>query len=92
MRDAAKYYFNAHQSQASYGTLPEVAQPKSIEEAYAVQAAFQALRTEQGRGVIAGYKLALTSQIMQDLMGIDHTCIGGIFETTIENGGAIIPH
>lgn len=90
VRDAAKYYFNAHQSRASYGTLPEVAQPKSIEEAYAVQAAFQALRTEQGRGVIAGYKLGLTSQIMQDLMGIDHPCIGGIFETTIHRSPAIV--
>ena len=57
VRDAAKYYFNAHKSRASYGTLPEVAQPKSIEEAYAVQEAFQALLTEQGRDVIAGYCL-----------------------------------
>ncbi len=90
VRDAAKYYFNAHKARASYGTLPEVAQPKSIEEAYAVQEAFQALLAEQGRGVIAGYKLALTSQIMQDLMGIDHPCIGGIFETTIHRSPAIV--
>ncbi len=90
VRDAAKYYFNAHRSRASYGTLPEVAQPNSIEEAYVVQEAFQALLTEQGRGAIAGYKLALTSQVMQDLMGIDHPCIGGIFESTIHRSPATV--
>ncbi len=90
VRDAAKYYFDAHESRAPYGTLPEVAQPKSLEEAYAVQEAFQALRREQGRGEIAGYKLALTSQIMQDLRGIDHPLIGGIFETTIHRSPATV--
>ncbi len=90
VRDAAKYYFNAHESRAPYGTLPEVAQPKGLEEAYAVQEAFQAMRTEQGRGWDAGYKLALTSRVMQDLMGIDHPLIGGIFETTIHRSPAIV--
>ena len=87
---AARYYFDAHESRASYGILPEVAQPNSTEEAYAVQDAFQALLAEQGRGVIAGYKLALTSQVMQDLMGIDHPCTGGIFDTTIHRSPAIV--
>ena len=77
VRDAAEYYFNAHMSRASYGILPDVARPQSLEEAYAVQEAFQALRTKQGRGAIAGYKLGLTSRIMQDLMGIDQPCMGG---------------
>ncbi len=90
VRDAAEYYFNAHMSRASYGILPDVARPQSLEEAYAVQEAFQALRTKQGRGAIAGYKLALTSQIMQDLIGIDHPCIGGIFETTIHRSPATV--
>ncbi len=90
VRDAARYYFNAHRSRASYGTLPEVAQPKSIEEAYAVQEAFQALLTEGGRGPLAGYKLAVTSQVMQELMGIDHPCVGGIFETTIHRSPATV--
>jgi 2-keto-4-pentenoate hydratase len=90
VRDAAEYYFNAHRSRASYGIPPDVAQPKSLEEAYAVQEAFQALRREQGRGAIAGYKLALTSRIMQDLVGIDHPCIGGIFETTIHRSPAAV--
>ncbi len=90
VRDAAEYYFNAHQSRASYGIPPEVAQPKSLDEAYAVQEAFQALCTEHGRGAITGYKLALTSRIMQELMGIDHPCIGGIFETAIHRAPATI--
>lgn len=89
-RKAATYYFNAHKSRASYGILPEVAQPKSIEDAYAVQEAFQALLTEQGRGPLAGYKLALTSQVIQELMGIDQPCIGGIFETTIHRSPAAV--
>ncbi len=90
VRDAAKYYFDAHESRAPYGTPPEVARPKSLKEAYAAQEAFQALRTEQGRGAIAGYKHALTSRIMQDLTGIDHPCIGGIFETTIHRSPATV--
>jgi 2-oxo-3-hexenedioate decarboxylase/2-keto-4-pentenoate hydratase len=67
-----------------------VAQPKDLVEAYAVQEAFQGLCREHGRGAIAGYKLALTSRIMQDLMGIDHPCIGGIFETTIRRSPATV--
>lgn len=90
VKDAAEYYFNAHESRASYDVPPDVAQPKSLEEAYAVQDAFQALRKKHGRGAIAGYKLALTSRIMQDLVGIDHPCIGGIFETTIHRAPATV--
>ena len=90
VRDAAEYYFAAHMSRASYGILPDVAQPQNLEEAYAIQEAFQALLREQGRGAIVGYKLGITSRIMQDLMGIDQPCMGGIFETTIHRSPATV--
>jgi 2-keto-4-pentenoate hydratase len=53
--------------------------PASLDEAYAIQGAFQEIEEATGRGVIAGYKIGLTTPVMQRLCGVDEPCDGAIF-------------
>ena len=43
------------------------------------------------RGAVAGLKIATTTRIMQELMGIDHPCGGMIFARRIHASGSAIP-
>src|SRR5262252_94069 len=44
--------------------------PASLEEADAIQRAFHDIERTSGRGVIAGYKIGLTTPVMQKLCGV----------------------
>jgi 2-keto-4-pentenoate hydratase len=63
----------------------------SIEQAYAVQACFQRLAcAAYGHGPLVGYKVALTSQAMQTMVGVDEPLAGGVFaDRVLAAGGAI---
>jgi 2-oxo-3-hexenedioate decarboxylase/2-keto-4-pentenoate hydratase len=63
--------------------LPAEVYPASLDEAYAVRRAFQALEEERGRGPVAGHKIGLTTPIMQKLCGIDEPCWGTIFASEV---------
>jgi len=79
---AARYLLDAHDSRATYCNLPADIAPRTIADAYAAQQAFaRLLAPRQGR--IAGVKIATTTKVMQELMGIDHPCGGMIFERSI---------
>jgi 2-keto-4-pentenoate hydratase len=56
--------------------------PSDLAEAYAVQERLQELFIP-ARGALAGYKIAITTPVMQKLMGMDHPCGGGIFASTL---------
>lgn len=62
----------------------------SVAEAYQVQRAYQRLLTDEGLGEIVGYKIALTSQTMQEMVGVNHPLAGAIFESVVEPGGGSI--
>jgi 2-keto-4-pentenoate hydratase len=79
---AARYIFQAHAGRAEYRNLPPDIAPRNVAEAYAAQAAFARL-LEPREGKIAGLKIATTTKIMQQLMGIDHPCGGLIFERRV---------
>lgn len=72
-----------HKAGARFGPLPDALRPVDVNEAYAVQAALHRLLTADGRGPIAGYKIALTSAAMQQMVGIDQPCAGAIFAETV---------
>lgn len=59
--------------------LPAEVYPANLEEAYAIRRAFQAIEEATGRGAIAGYKIGLTTPVMQRLCGVDEPCYGAIF-------------
>jgi len=79
---AARYVFDAHRARAAYRNLPPEIAPTTLAEAYAAQAALAPLLAAQF-GPVAGRKIATTTKVMQELMGIDHPCGGLIFARRI---------
>src|SRR5437899_5277498 len=65
--------------------LPAEIYPATIEEAYAIRHMFQEIEEASGRGAIAGYKIGLTTPVMQRLCGIGEPCYGGIFAREVHH-------
>jgi 2-keto-4-pentenoate hydratase len=80
--DAARFLDEAHRARARYQNLPEAIAPGNFDEAYAAQEALCAL-WEPRLGPVAGRKIAVTTKVMQQLMGIDHPCGGTIFSSRV---------
>jgi 2-keto-4-pentenoate hydratase len=59
--------------------LPADLYPANLDEAYAIRRAFQEIEETEGRGAIAGYKIGLTTPVMQKLCGVGEPCYGAIF-------------
>jgi 2-keto-4-pentenoate hydratase len=86
---AARFIADAHRQKAAYANLPPEIAPRTIPEAYRAQDALVDLwlATE---GPVAGLKIATTTRIMQELMGIDHPCAGVIFARRVHTSPATI--
>jgi 2-keto-4-pentenoate hydratase len=83
----ARYVIGEHARRADYRNLPADIAPANIAQAYAAQLALVRLLAPRNGGV-AGLKIATTTKIMQQLMGIDHPCGGTIFEKTVHQSPA----
>jgi 2-keto-4-pentenoate hydratase len=70
--------------------LPAELYPESLNEAYAIRRAFQEIEEAGGRGAIAGYKIGLTTPVMQKLCGVDEPCYGAIFVSEVHHSRAEI--
>jgi 2-keto-4-pentenoate hydratase len=79
---AARFIADAHARRQAYRNLPPELTPPTIADAYAAQ---EALRTlwEPLHGPVAGLKIAVTTKVMQELMGIDHPCGGMIYAKNV---------
>src|SRR5438270_3708404 len=86
----AQHMWDARRVRAKYANLPDDLKPRSIAEAYAAQEVYYRL-AEPVYGPLGGVKVANTTKVMQDLMGITHPCGGGIFARTIHDSPARIP-
>ena len=84
---AARYVLAEHERRADYRNLPAEIAPANIGQAYAAQLALVRLLAPR-KGKVAGLKIATTTKIMQQLMGIDHPCGGTIFEKTVHTSPA----
>jgi 2-keto-4-pentenoate hydratase len=71
--------------------LPVELIPADLDEAYQVRAAFEAIESAAGRGAVAGYKIGLTTSIMQKLCGVDEPCFGAIFANDVHHHRAELP-
>jgi 2-keto-4-pentenoate hydratase len=87
---AARFLDEAHRARARYQNLPESIAPRNFDDAYAAQEALCALWLPR-LGPIVGRKIAVTTKVMQQLMGITHPCGGAIFAKTIHPSPARIP-
>ena len=84
---AARFIANAHATKSKYENLPDTLAPPTIPDAYRIQEALVPLWTP-ARGPVAGLKIATTTKVMQQLMGIDHPCGGMIYAKTIHQSPA----
>jgi 2-keto-4-pentenoate hydratase len=85
----AQWMWQARQRRLPYRNLPDDLRPASIAEAYAAQEVYCHL-AEPTYGAVAGAKIATTTKVMQQLMGIDHPCGGAIFSRTIHRSPATL--
>jgi 2-oxo-3-hexenedioate decarboxylase/2-keto-4-pentenoate hydratase len=91
IRAAARYYHDIHRLKQPLPPTPAFIRGASIDDAYAMQEALQELFIAEA-GPIAGYKIALTTPVMQQLMGIDHSIAGAIFEKRVHRSPARLRH
>jgi len=87
LEQMAQWMWDARRRRLPYRNLPDALRPASIAEAYAAQEAYYRL-AEPTYGAVAGAKIATTTKVMQQLMGIDHPCGGAIFSRAIHRSPA----
>jgi 2-keto-4-pentenoate hydratase len=85
----AQHMWDARRARTKYANLPADLTPGSIADAYAAQEVYHRL-AEPTYGPVAGVKVATTTKVMQELMGITHPCGGAIFARTIHSSPARI--
>ena len=80
--EAARFLYEEHQARKPFEPIPRPHTPSSIDEANAVQEGFQQLLAET-YGPIAGYKIALTTPVMRQMLGVNEPIAGAILAKTI---------
>ena len=86
----AQYFYHAHRNGEHYARVPDAYRPANLDQAYAAQARFVELLSDHPRSV-AGYKIAVTSQVIQQLVGLDHPCLGVIRSGLVHSAPAVLP-
>ncbi len=86
---AAQYLLAAHTERAQFGALPDAFAPRNIADAYAIQDAFRVMRTPI-LGPVAGHKVALTSLVMQKMVGFSSPFAGPIHAGIIHRHSATL--
>lgn len=84
---AAQTLYRDHQARRKLDRLPEEIAPRDLAQAYAVQDRLQQLYAGSGHE-IAGWKVALTTPVMQALVGVDRPLEGAIFADRVHHGEA----
>ena len=84
---AARFLHEGHQARASYEPIPDEMSPRDIGEAYDIQEAFHELLIPD-RGPIVGYKVALTTTVMQEMVGFGHPVSGAVFASSVHRSPA----
>ena len=70
--------------------FPTELYPGSLDEAYAIQREFREIEQARGRGAVVGYKIGLTTPIMQKVCGVDEPCYGAMFASEVHHRRAEI--
>lgn len=89
-RQKAERIVRLFRSRQPTGALPPELAPADLDEAYEIRSAFQEIEESAGRGVIAGYKIGLTTPVMQKVCGVDEPCYGAIFAREVHHGRAVL--
>ncbi len=86
---AVRFLWEEHQARKPFEPIPEPYTPDTIDEAYAMQEEFQKVLVER-YGPIAGYKVALTTPVMRQMVKVNEPVIGAIFAKTVHHSGVVI--
>src|SRR5215471_5091110 len=86
---AAQFLLEEHHTRKPFGPLPDPCAARTVDEAYAVQEAFHA-HMAATRGPVAGYKIALTTPVMQQMVGFHEPVSGAILAKTIQQSPCTI--
>ena len=87
----AQYFHDAHRNSERFEPVPEAYRPRNLQEAYAAQNRFLELSFSTNSPPIAGYKIAVTSQVIQELVGFSHPCLGVIRGGSVQKAPANLP-
>jgi 2-keto-4-pentenoate hydratase len=88
-QETARLLLEQHAGRIDFDALPEALAPRDVEDAYAIQDAFRALRS-QSLGPVAGYKVALTSTVMQQMLRFYSPFAGPIHEGLVHHSPATL--
>ncbi len=88
---AAKLLLQQHARHQPFSKLPEDCAPRNANDAYAIQEVFRSIR-EPALGPTAGYKVALTSGVMQDLLKYFSPFAGPLHANMIYTSGVELDH
>jgi 2-keto-4-pentenoate hydratase len=77
-----------HLAGARYRSLSGEYRLDDVDQAYAAQRVLLELLEENGRGAVVGYKIAVTSKAIQDLVGIDQPCAAAILAGSVRQSPA----
>jgi 2-keto-4-pentenoate hydratase len=84
---AAKWLHEAHSRRERFAPLPQELAPRSLAEAYAIQAEYAGQRAGE-LGAIVGYKIALTTPAMQAMVGMSEPIAGDLLEKAMRRSPA----
>ncbi|MEO1708823.1 MAG: fumarylacetoacetate hydrolase family protein [Pseudomonadota bacterium] len=88
-RAAAVAIAAQHRNREAFANLSGDLAPPTIDDAYDAQEALAETWVSE-RGPVIGRKIATTTRVMQELMGIDHPCGGLIYQKTVHETGAAL--
>ena len=87
MRQAAEWLLKAHAAREKFAPLPAQFAPSTPAEAYLIQTEYVGLRSA-ALGQVTGYKIALTTPAMRQLVGLNDAIAGDLLDGTIRRGNA----
>lgn len=85
----AEFFDKLARTRGNLPPLPPDVMPAGLDEAYEAQEILQE-RWARTRGPLVGYKIAITTKVMQELMGIHEPVPGAIFERVLHRSPATI--
>ena len=88
---AADFLAELRRTKGTAVALPESCRPGTAAEAYAVQAALVERLLAPVDGRAAGYKVACTNRLAQDLLGVDGPFCGRLLSPTVHAAPARLP-
>ena len=89
---AAAFMHQTHQDGSGHRPIPEDIRPAGVDEAYAAQEAFHRLRTGQATPQLAGYKVAATSKVIQEQVGLTEPFLGAVMPGTVHSSPYELRH